>query len=162
MPGEPIVVRALLEALAICIASAACEGLAAGSGVRQRFAELRMPPYSPPLGLWVVIGVLYYGVCFFVSYRLLSAGVGWSARGLALALLIVLMTLNVLWNIVFFRRKDLHASYMGFWPYLSVAAALLGVLSSLDSHAALVFLPYVIYLGYALWWSYRLWRLNGA
>lgn len=151
---------ALFGALAMCLVSAALEGLAAGRRVRQRFAELLLPRYSPPLLLWIVIGLLYYAVCFFIGYRLLSGGVGWSPRGVAFALLLLLMSINVLWNVVFFRRKNLHASYFGFWPYVIVAVALLVVLWYTDVRAAWALVPYVIYLGYATWWGYRLWQLN--
>jgi tryptophan-rich sensory protein len=153
---------ALFGALAICVVSAGLEGLAAGRGVRQRFTELHLPRFSPPLPLWIVIGFLYYAVCFFISYRLLSGGLGWTPRGGAFALLLVLMTLNVVWNVVFFRRKNLRASYFGFWPYLIVAVALLVTLWYTDVRAAWAFVPYVIYSGYATWWGYRLWQLNNG
>lgn len=150
----------LVAALGLCVVSAGLEGLAAGQGVKRRLAELQRPRYSPPFGVWVVIGVFYYVICFGVSYRLLSAGIGVSLRGAAFALLLVLMAINILWNVVFFRRKDLHASYYGFWPYIIVAVALLLALRYADALAAWIFLPYVVYLGYALWWGYRVWQLN--
>lgn len=157
-----LVTTALVGALIICGASALLEALAAGRGVKQRFAELQLPRYSPPFAVWVGIGVLYYGICFAISYRLLDAGVGLSLRGGAFALLLILMSINIFWNVVFFRRKDLHASYFGFWPYLLVALALLLALSYADTPAAWIFLPYVLYLGYAIWWGRRLWQLNGS
>jgi tryptophan-rich sensory protein len=128
--------------------------------VKQRLAELRQPRYSPPFAVWIAIGMLYYVICFGVSYRLLSAGMRLGPRSVALALLLVLMTVNVLWNFVFFRRKDLHASYFGLWPYLGVALALLVTLWLSDPATAWIFLPYVVYLGYAVWWCHRLWTLN--
>jgi tryptophan-rich sensory protein len=154
------VTTALVGALVICGGSALLEGLAAGRGVKQRFAELQLPRYSPPLAVWAGIGVLYYVICFAISYRLLSAGVGFSFRGAAFALLLVLMGINIAWNMVFFCRKDLHSSYVAFWPYLLVALALMTALSSADTRAAWIFLPYVLYLGYATWWGRRLWQLN--
>jgi tryptophan-rich sensory protein len=153
---------ALVAALGLCVASAALEGLAAGHGVKQRLAELQLPRYSPPFVVWVAIGVLYYVICFGVSYRLLSAGIGLSLRGAAFALLLVLMAINILWNVVFFRRKDLHASYYGFWPYIVVAVALLLALRYSDPPTAWIFLPYVVYLSYAVWWGHRLWQLNAS
>lgn len=150
----------LVVALGLCVASAALEGVAAGPGVKQRLAELRQPRYSPPFAVWIAIGMLYYVICFGVSYRLLSAGMRLGPRSVALALLLVLMTVNVLWNFVFFRRKDLHASYFGLWPYLGVALALLVTLWLSDPATAWIFLPYVVYLGYAVWWCHRLWTLN--
>jgi tryptophan-rich sensory protein len=156
------VTTALIGALVICIASALLEGLAAGSGVRQRFAELRLPRFSPPLPIWIVIGLVYYVICFAISYRLLDAGIGLSPRGGAFALLLILMGINIFWNVVFFRRKDVHASYFSFWPYLLVALALLLILWTADTLAAWIFLPYFLYLGYAIWWGHRLWQLNSA
>jgi len=50
-------VNPTLSALLICIIAAALEGALAGSGVRQRFAALRMPPYSPPCTVWLLIGL---------------------------------------------------------------------------------------------------------
>jgi tryptophan-rich sensory protein len=151
---------ALIVALGLCVASAALEGFAAGQGVKQRLVELRQPRYSPPFAVWIAIGVLYYVICFGISYRLLSAGIGLSLRGAAFALLLVLMASNILWNVVFFRRKDLHASYYGLWPYIGVALTLCLALWYSDPAAAWIFLPYVIYLSYAVWWGHRLWKLN--
>ena len=36
------------------------EGLLAGSEVGVRFSELVLPPVSPPLWVWAIIGALYY------------------------------------------------------------------------------------------------------
>ena len=152
--------EALLGALGICIVSALLEGLAAGRGVRRRLAELQQPRYSPTLAVWVGIGALYYLICFAIGYRLLRAGMGLPQAWIAFVLLLVLMGINIAGNLVFFRRKDLRASYIGFWPYLLVALALLVNLMFVDMLAAWIFLPYVLYLGYAIWWGRRLLQLN--
>jgi len=59
-------------ALLICTAAAALESALAGSSVRQRMAEFRMPAYSPPFAVWITIGVLYYAMCFIVLRELLN------------------------------------------------------------------------------------------
>jgi hypothetical protein len=46
--------------------------MAAGSGVRQRSAALRMPRWSPPPTLWMVIGAAYCLVCSMELTRLLA------------------------------------------------------------------------------------------
>jgi tryptophan-rich sensory protein len=99
-----LMTTALVAALVICGASALFEGLAAGRGVKQRFVELQLPRYSAPLATWIGIGALYYGICFAISYRLLSADVGFSLRGGAFALLLLLIGINIFWNVLFFRR----------------------------------------------------------
>src|SRR5262245_63620893 len=135
----------LALAVVICAVGAALEGVAAGGGVRRRLMELRMPPYSPPLGLWIAIGLLFYVVCFVVAYRLLEGGLNLS-RSVALALLLMLMATNVAWNYLFFRRRSHWASAVILVPYASLAVVLLGLLGRVDAVAFCAFLLYVVYL----------------
>ena len=63
-----------LLSLIICTAAAVLEGALAGKGARQRLAQLRIPPYSPPFALWLVIGFLFNAVCFVILRYLFSNG----------------------------------------------------------------------------------------
>lgn len=106
--------RALIYALGACALSVALEGLFAGGGIKQRLAELRVPRYAPPLWGWIVIGVVYYVICFVVLYRLLSMPETVPSRNSALVLLGSLMFTNALWNYFFFRTRNLfHAFVIG-------------------------------------------------
>ena len=69
---------------------------------------------------------------------------------------------NAGWGFLFFRRKDLRASFLAFLPYGGLALLLTGVLAKVDSTSALLMIPYLAYLGYSTWWAYRLWELNTA
>jgi translocator protein len=149
-----------LVALIICIAAATAEGALAGNGVRQRLAALRMPRYSPPFVVWLVIGLVYYTICFIVLRQLLSATPFTLMARLALPLLIVVLVANALWSVLFFRRQDLRASFIAFIPYAVVVAALVVLLSRVDPFGSALFLCYCIYLLYAAWWAYRLWLRN--
>jgi len=150
-----------LLALSLCAAAAALEGLAAGGGVKARFAELRLPPFSPPLAVWIGIGVGYYVICFFILSRLLAAPPASATTGrLALGLVCLLMLANAAWGLLFFRRRDLRLSFLAFPPYAVLTLALGTTLWVVDRLAAVVLLPYLLYLIYATWWGYRLWRLN--
>ena len=151
--------RSLILAVAICTAGAALEGVAAGGGVRRRLMALRMPPYSPPLVLWIVIGVMFYGVCFVVAYRLLLGGLT-PAQSVALALQLGLMAANVAWNYLFFRRRSHWASAAFLVPYGVLAVVLLVLLGRVDTVAFWAFLLYVVYLPYAAWWLIALRHLN--
>jgi translocator protein len=152
-------VSATLLAILICIAAAALEGVLAGSGVRQRLAALRMPAYSPPFPLWLVIGVAYYAICFIVLRHLLASLFTPSVVG-ALALLGLVLLGNALWSVLFFRWRDLHASFIAFIPYAFLIAALVAVLASIYPVGAMLFLCYCVYLAYATWWGYQVWLLN--
>ena len=148
-----------LLAAIICVVAAALEGALAGGGVRQRLAQLRMPPYSPPFGLWLVIGVAYYAICFIVLRHLLASSFTPSVVG-ALALLTLVLLGNALWSVLFFRWRDLRASFVAFVPYALLIAALVALLAFTYPVGAALFLCYCVYLGYATWWGYRLWLLN--
>lgn len=147
-------------ALLVCAAAAALEGALAGRGVRARFAELRQPPFSPPLSLWFAIGAAYYIICFVILWRLFASGLTSPTHRAGLVLLLALMVANAAWGFLFFRRRDLRASFFAFLPYGLLALALELVLIGGDRTSALVLLPYLAYLSYGIWWSYRVWLLN--
>jgi translocator protein len=152
--------RSVLYSLALCALGAALEGLFAGRGVKQRLASLRLPAYAVPFWGWMIIGGLYYVICFTVLYRLflLSPVPGRSA---AFALLGAMMFINALWNYFFFRTRNLFHAYLLGLPYSVIAISLfLLLLLRLDQIAAWSLLPYLLYLFYGNFWGYRIWRLN--
>ncbi len=145
--------------LLICALGAGLEGLCAGPGVRQRLASLRVPAYAPQFWVWIVIGSLYYVICFAVWTRLLLLS-GSQERSAACALLGTFMLINAFWNYLFFRARNLKNAYLIGLPYAAVAVALFVLLLNLDRPAAWFFLPYLVYLVYASLWGYRIWKLN--
>ena len=98
-------------ALAICAAAAGLEAVLAGRGVKQRFIELRVPRLSPPLKVWITIGVAYYVICFVVLYRLLVLPQT-SLRRAALGLVMIVLLANAVWNFLFFRLRSLRLSFI--------------------------------------------------
>jgi tryptophan-rich sensory protein len=145
-------------ALIICGAAAVAESALAGGGVCQRLAQLRMPAYSPPFALWLVIGLLFYAMCFIVLRHLLGGAASSGPQLVALMLLILVLVANALWNVLFFRWRDLRASFVAFIPYAVVVAV--AVLFRVYPFGAALFACYCMYLIYATWWVYNLWRLN--
>lgn len=155
-------VNPTLLALIICLAAATLEGALAGSGVRQRLAELRLPPYSPPFALWIAIGIAYYGISFVVLRRLLARPSFPPTVVAAITLLLLILLVNAIWNVFFFRWRNLRASFVIFIPYGLLVVSLGACLFRTDRFGAALFLGYCLYLIYATWWAYRLWLLNNA
>ena len=149
-----------LLAMIICVTAAIFEGALAGKGVRQRLAQLRMPPYSPPFALWLVIGFLFYAMCFVILRHILTTGLMSHSQVFALVLTIVLLLANALWSVLFFRWRNLRASFIAFVPYAVLVAALVILLARTYPFGAALFMGYCAYLLYATWWGYRLWLLN--
>jgi len=146
--------------LLVCAAAALLEGLAAGRDVKRRFTELSLPRFSPPFGIWVVIGLLYYTTCWLILQRLLTASLTTAPRALALVVLVSVMVANAGWTYLFFRLRNLRASFVAFLPYSALVLILAGILSRVDRAAATILVPYLLYLVYATWWGYSCWRLN--
>jgi tryptophan-rich sensory protein len=149
-----------LLALIICIAAAALEGALVGGDARQRLTQLRMPAYSPPFALWLMIGLLFYVMCFIVLRHLLGSATFSGFELFALVLLILVLLANAFWNVLFFRWRDLRASFIAFIPYVGLVAVLVTLLVQVYPFGAILLSCYCIYLIYATRWGYRLWRLN--
>jgi len=152
--------RYLLYSLGICAISVALEGLFAGGGIKQRLAELRVPKFVPPLWGWIVIGLFYYVICFVVLYRLFSLPAAQALRPWGLGVLGTIMFINALWNLFFFRTRNLFHAFLVGLPYAVLAIILFGVLLASDRVAAWFFFPYVLYLVYASRFGYLIWKLN--
>lgn len=119
-----------------------------------------MPPYSPPFALWLVISVLFYAMCFVILRHMLAIGLVWQSQVFALMLTIALLLANAFWSVLFFRWRNLRASFIAFAPYAVLVAALIIVLARTYPLGAILLSYYCIYLIYATQWGYHLWRLN--
>lgn len=149
--------RALIYSFVVCLVSVVLEGAFAGSGIKSRLAELRVPRLAPPLWGWIAIGLCYYAICFSVLYRLFRSPADSRAP---LALLAGVMLTNAFWNYYFFRTRNLlHAFLIGI-PYSLLAVVLFGFLVQSDRAAAWILFPYLAYLLYANYFGYRIWKLN--
>ena len=155
------VVSAILVSVVACFTAAALEGVCAGRNLKSYFAELRWPRYSAPLWVWYIIGGVYYLVFFFVLYRILRIDRDSTLRSATLGLLLFMMTVNAVWNYVFFRARNLFLAFIGSSLFPIFDLALLVCLLSLDRISALALAPYLLYRIYGVWWGFGLWKLNG-
>jgi len=153
---------AILSAVGACALAAGLEGLCAGKNVKAFFSQLRVPPYSPPLWLWSIIGGLYYVTFGFVLYRLLLLNAGSWIRPFTITLVLFMLTVNALANYVIFRARNLHLNFILCAVAPLVDVTLLICLVQLDSVAAWSLTPYLLYRIYSVWWCYAIWKMNRA
>jgi tryptophan-rich sensory protein len=154
-------IKSLTLAGLICAVSIVGEAILAGKDSNAILRSLKQPTWALPAWAWYLVGLAYYGACFLCLYRLSDAPPSTRMRFLGLTLTIVMMSGNVAWNFIFFRRRDLELSFWFFLPYSILILVLLYALSQIDRVSAEIFLIYFLYLPYALAWSYRTWKLNG-
>jgi len=151
--------RPELIALALCAVGVGLEGIATGSGVKQRFAALRLPAWAPRLGLWIAIGGAYYVVCFMVLSSVLTLPSS-ASRTTALTLMLSIMLINAVWNWLFFRSRDLWRSFLVGAVYSMLAVLLWLLLWRIEVRAMRWLTLYVVYLPYANAFGYVVWRAN--
>jgi len=152
--------RSLLFASALCAAGLIGEAVLAGKNANKILRQLKQPAWALPTTAWYFVGLVYYAGCFLATYRLVRIQESGSDQALALGLIIAVMTANVAWNFLFFRKKNLTLSFCYFLPYTLLTLALLCALMRTDRLSAIVFFAYVLYLPYALAWAFKVWKLN--
>lgn len=151
---------AVLWSLAACAGAALCEAILSGTGVKARFAELRLPRGAPPLWAWSAVGGGYYLLFFFLMRSVLAGPFIPFWTPITLTLIAGLLIANASWNWIFFRKKDLWLSFVFFVPYLLLALTLATVLYRIRNPNLGWYALYPAYLVYATWWGYRVWHLN--
>jgi tryptophan-rich sensory protein len=134
--------------------------MSAGRGVRALFQSLQQPRWALPLWIWYVFGGLYYVGCFLALRLLLESGLSSGAKKLCLGGLVLLMTVNAAWNLVFFRLRNLRLSFLLTIPYGLLAVAVLSCLWHDRGAAFDFFLIYCLYQAYAVAWTHCIWRMN--
>jgi len=147
-------------AVALCAVAAALEGVCAGRNVRAFFETLRFPRYSAPLWVWSIIGAVYYAIFGFVVFRLLSTPPPAALVVAALTLIVAMMIGNALANLVIFRARNLHLSYVIGWIFAGLDVLLVSLVVRVEFVAATILLPYLVYRVYAVWWGHALAKLN--
>ena len=148
-----------LSALVVCLLAVIAEGLLAGGKVREHLRQIKQPRASPPMWLWIAIGLAYYVICYTILFRLFARG-GDGMRNVAVGFVIVILAANAFWNYLFFRAKNFLACLVLSLGYGILVVALLVMLARIDRTSAFVLLPYVAYLAYAGRLQYSIWRLN--
>ncbi len=139
------------------ISGVIAEAICAGRKPSAVMKRLQQPRWALPMGVWYLVGVSYYAICFAVVYRIAR-----SPRAAAAPLILVaaLMLANAGWNLVFFRLRVLRWSFWFYVPYILLVIALIWVLWSVDKVSATLLFIYTAYLPYALVWSHFVLKLN--
>lgn len=135
-------------------------GELAGSGYGNRwFASLAKPEIMPPgwvFGLtWTLLYILM-GLALAVILHARRA----KGRGLAIAIFIVQLAMNLAWSPLFFTLHEVQAA---FWLIVAlvVLAAITAILfARIRTSAGLLMLPYVAWLVFAALLNFQIGQLN--
>ena len=126
------------------------------------YQGLAKPRFLVPLGVFYLVGALYYVLFFIVVYRVLVSVESPRGRAISLGLVINVMLLNELWNYGFFGLRSTLAGFLGIAVFLAPLTALVLALRTYERVSAWLLVPYYLWVLYDLAWTYELWRLNGG
>src|SRR4029453_15877117 len=150
-------VNRYLIALVICGTMALLEGVCAGSDPLTQLRALRQPRWSPPTFAWILIGLLWYAICFTALVRLLPT---YTQHAWPVWLLIVVMGANAGANVPQFRMHRLDLAFLYVLPYWMLLAAFMWLVRNVDRVTLTMFGLYSGYQLYAAAWGWSLWQLN--
>lgn len=107
------------------------------------------------------MGLAYYAGGAAVLYGILVYVNDRRGKIASLTLIIIVMSLNELWNYLFFGLRSTLAGFLGIVAFLMPLTALLLVLRKYDGLSARLVTTCYLWVLYDLAWTYQLWRLNG-
>ena len=150
----------LLTAVAVPVLFAVLgTALVGGSGL-EWYEGLEKPGFLVPLGIFYLVGALYYVLFAVVLYRVLSRVGDARGRAISLGLALGIMLLNELWNYAFFGLHSTLAGFLGIAMFVALLTPLVAVLLRYERFSAMLLVPYYLWVLYDLAWTYELWRLN--
>jgi translocator protein len=133
--------------------------LVGGSGL-EWYEGLEKPGFLVPLGIFYLVGALYYALFAVVVYRVLARVDDPRGRTLSLGLTVGVMLLNELWNYGFFGLRSTLAGFLGILVFLALLTAQVAALRRYEGFSAVLLVPYYAWVLYDVAWTYELWRLN--
>jgi tryptophan-rich sensory protein len=151
----PLLVAAALPVLFAVFGTA----LVGGSGL-EWYEGLEKPRFLVPLGIFYLVGTLYYVLFAVVVYRVLVRIDDPLGRALSLGLTAGVMLLNELWNFGFFGLRSTLAGFLGILVFLALLTALVAALRRYEGFSAVLLVPYYAWVLYDAAWTYQLWKLN--
>ena len=150
----------LLVAITICVLFALFGGALVGESLGTWYAALDKPWFLVPLWVFYIVGFVYYVLFATVLYRILVHVSDRRGRVTSLALTIIVLFLNELWNYGFFGLESTLVGFLGVAVLLVTLTALVLALRNYERFSAALVAVYWIWVLYDLAWTFELWRLN--
>jgi hypothetical protein len=104
----------LLAAVALPVLFAVFGTILVGGSGLEWYEQLKKPGFVVPLGIFYLVGALYYVLFAIVLYRVLSRVGDARGRAISLGLALGVMFLNELWNYAFFGLRSTLAGVLGY------------------------------------------------
>ncbi len=155
-PGLPRFVVSLLAPLV----AGGIGATATAESVRTWYPTLRKPSFNPPDWIFGPVWSTLYLLMGIADFLVSRQADGGPALRRARLLYRAQLVLNVLWSILFFRRRSQFAALVEI-VFLWIAIVLtIRAFARVSPRAALLLVPYLLWVSFATVLNGAIWRLN--
>jgi len=144
---------------AIVTLLAAALGARASISAADFYANLTLPAWAPPAGVFGPVWTVLYAVMALAVWLVWRQG-GWRAAAPALALYLLQLALNVLWSWLFFGWKQGALAFADIALLLALIVATIVAFHRVRPAAAWLLLPYLAWVTFASALNYAVWQAN--
>lgn len=135
-------------------------GLLTRNGVNLFTATAVKPPLNPPAIVFPIVWTILYGLMGIGAARV-SLTPDSDDRNRALNLFLIQLGANFLWSILFFNLRDYGAALALLLVLWVLITAMILAFDRVDSLAAWLQVPYLVWVTFALWLNFWVYQLNG-
>lgn len=144
----------------LSVTAAAVLGVLSAGDIGGLYGTLRKPPYSPPSWVFGVAWTILYLLMAVSTYRISRRSTGEDEKRFAYVLFGVQLFLNVLWMFAFFRMKAYYPAVLVMAALLVISAWMALSFYRMDTGAAYLLIPYLLWLLFAAYLNISIAALN--
>lgn len=138
---------------------AAALGARASISASSFYADLVLPAWAPPAGLFGPVWTVLYAMMALAAF-LVWRERGWRAAAPALTLYLLQLGVNALWSWLFFGWKLGALAFADILLLLALIVATLVAFWRVHKLAAYLLLPYLAWVSFASVLNYAVWQAN--
>lgn len=135
-------------------------GLLTREGTRLYSETLIKPPLSPPAIVFPIAWVILYGLMGVGSARVFLTPES-DARTRSLTLYGIQLAFNFFWSIIFFNFQNYGFALIWILALWGLIFWMACSFKAVDTPAALLQIPYLIWVAFATYLNFGVWQLNG-
>lgn len=150
---------ALAGFLAMCLAVGGIGAALTAPGLEPWYAALEKPGFNPPGWVFGPVWTTLYVLMGYALWRVWSAALQ-PARSRAMLAFFIQLALNLAWSGAFFFMQSLGLGLIVIVCLLTAIIVTMRLFSRLDSLAAALFVPYVLWVGFATILNLSIFLLN--
>jgi tryptophan-rich sensory protein len=141
------------------VAVGALSGILSRSGMKSFEETVVQPPLSPPMILFPIVWTILYTLMGIGASRVYLAGAE-PGENRCLNLYVVQLVVNFFWSLIFFNGSAYGFAFLWLLLLIGLVVGMTLCFWKIDSTAALLQIPYILWLLFAAYLNFGIWRLN--